>query len=278
MELPLVSVLMPAYNAMPLVQASVMSLINQTYSRWECIVVDDGSTDGTSEYLDSLQDSRFVIHHFRKNKGRPAARQKTLEMAKGDYIAMLDAGDLYHPMKLEKQVKLIMSDKNLSLIATAMCSFGTKVEYIRVRGKQWSEESIFYQGVVPPHATCLLRAAIAKKMSYNPMLKLGEDVDFLERYLNGRFFKVINQPLYYYSEFDSVTKNKIKKTYQLYYQKYWEQRAFKQSAIYFSKYLASVFIFPFVSTQSILDSRSEAATAEESKDYHIFCRSLINNL
>ena len=70
-----VSIMMPVYNGLPLIKASVESILKQTYTNWECIIVDDGSTDGTSAYLDSLSDSRFVVHHFVKNQGRPVARQ-----------------------------------------------------------------------------------------------------------------------------------------------------------------------------------------------------------
>ena len=84
---PLVTIMMPVFNGLKLIHASIASLLAQTYSNWECIIVDDGSTDGTSEYLDSLQDIRFRVVHFKENLGRPFARQKALELANGKYLA-----------------------------------------------------------------------------------------------------------------------------------------------------------------------------------------------
>ena len=97
----LISVLMPVYNGLPLIKASIESLKRQTLANWECIIVDDGSTDGTSEFLDSIDDERFVVYHFEKNRGRPQARQKSLELATGNYISMLDSEDLYASNALE---------------------------------------------------------------------------------------------------------------------------------------------------------------------------------
>ena len=97
-----VSVVIPVYNGMPKIKLAISSLQSQTYLNWEAIIVDDGSNDGTAEYLDSLTDSRFIVHHFGRNYGRPYARQKALDIATGDYLAMLDADDFYELDMLEK--------------------------------------------------------------------------------------------------------------------------------------------------------------------------------
>ena len=107
MNNPLVSIMMPVYNGLPYIKASLESLYRQSYSNWECIVVDDGSTDGTTQFLNSLTDKRIRVFRFKKNKGRSAARQKALEEACGKYLAMLDADDIYHPEKLKKQVDIL---------------------------------------------------------------------------------------------------------------------------------------------------------------------------
>lgn len=82
MILPLVSIMMPVYNGLPLIKASIESIIQQTYSNWECVIVDDGSNDGTSAYLDSINNERFVVYHLKINSGRAIARQKALTFVK----------------------------------------------------------------------------------------------------------------------------------------------------------------------------------------------------
>lgn len=124
-ERHMVSVMMPVYNGLPMIKASVTSLLNQTYTDWECIIVDDGSTDGTSEFLDTLTDSRFKVVHLHNNSGRAIARQTALDAAHGEFIAMLDADDLYHPDKLKRQVDFLINHPEISLVSSAICSFGT---------------------------------------------------------------------------------------------------------------------------------------------------------
>lgn len=103
----MVSVIMPVYNGMPYIRYSIQSLLMQTYSDWECIIINDGSTDNTRDFLEGLTDTRFVIYHFGRNRGRSNARQKGLDLARGKYIAMLDADDIYHFEKLSRQVEIM---------------------------------------------------------------------------------------------------------------------------------------------------------------------------
>lgn len=271
----LVSVLMPVYNGMPLIKASIQSLLQQTYTNWECIIVDDGSNDGTSEYLDSLKDSRFIIHHFSENKGRPFARQKTLELAKGDFIAMLDAEDLYAPQKIEKQVCAFKEHSEVCLVSTGMCSFGVGTDLLRVRGVKKSKLT-FYDGYyTPSHATCMLVGERAKKLKYNPYMKFGQDVDFLSRYLVGGKYYELADIMYYYSEFDSVTKKKIRRTYRLMMVNNRRNGKYRTSFVYFMKYVYSYLVFPFVSIEKILKKRGRELSPNEINDYNNDCKAII---
>lgn len=105
--LPLVSVIMPAYNAKVTIGAAINSLQAQSFTNFELIVVDDGSTDGTCREVERLagQDSRICLLRLTENSGSPAApRNEGLRHARGRYIAFLDADDKWKPRKLERQV------------------------------------------------------------------------------------------------------------------------------------------------------------------------------
>lgn len=275
---PRVSVLMPAYNGLPLIRASIESLLRQTIEDWECIIVNDGSIDGTREYLDSLNDSRFIIYHFRENKGRPEARQKTLELASGEYIAMLDAEDLYHPKKLELQLEAFEQHPDVDLVATQMCSFGTKTDILTIRGSNDDLVQSFTGENVPSHATVMLRAKRAKGLKYNKSLKLGQDVDFLRRYMKGIKFLTLPFPLYYYSEYDSVSKKKIKRTYKLNMLKYFKDKEYKNSFVNLLKLIYAIIIYPFIKIETILKKRGRALSAEEEKDFQKYCGSIIKEI
>ena len=102
----LVSIIMPAYNAENFISESIESVIGQTYTNWELIIVDDGSTDNTRNVVHRYinQDSR--IHYFFQENARQAkARNKGIKNSKGDIIAFLDADDLWLPLKLELSLK-----------------------------------------------------------------------------------------------------------------------------------------------------------------------------
>jgi len=276
----LVSVIMPVYNGIPLIKASIRSLLNQSYENWECIIVNDGSTDGTKEFLDSLKNKRFVIHHFNKNLGRPQARQMGLDLAKGEFLAMLDADDLYHKEKLTIQVNAMRENPEIYLIGSGLCSFGTNVDFIRVRYK--GDGIIHDFNINEPfplsHAPSMLRREHAIKFKYNPSLKLGQDIDFLRRYLNGK--KYINLPnvFYYYSEFDSVNKSKIRKAYKIYTKKFFVAKEYQLSALYALKFMFGYIVYPFININEILKIRGDIPSNLELRDYHEYCDSIIKKM
>jgi len=102
---PLVSIVMPAYNAVRYIQEAIDSVIDQTYTNWELIIIDDGSTDHTAQIIRSncLLDSRIKILQ-QKNGKQGSARNKGIKYANGEYIAFLDADDLWLADKLRVQV------------------------------------------------------------------------------------------------------------------------------------------------------------------------------
>jgi len=104
---PLVSAIIPAFNAAAVIERTVGSVIAQTYPAMEILVVDDGSTDETSSIVKNLatDDSRIRLLQ-QENKGVSAARNLGIKYARGKYIAPLDAGDIWLPEKIEKQVEV----------------------------------------------------------------------------------------------------------------------------------------------------------------------------
>ena len=108
----LVSIITPTYNSIKYIDRTVLSVLNQTYSDWEWIIVDDLSTDGTREYLSHLQntDNRIKCFYSEKNQGSGPARNKAIELANGKYIAFLDSDDLWTPEKLQMQVDFMQKN------------------------------------------------------------------------------------------------------------------------------------------------------------------------
>ncbi len=90
----LFSIIIPTYNRSGMIGKAIESVLAQTYSHWELIIIDDGSTDNTREIAKRYNDKR-IKYYYQKNKGKSAARNKGIEMSKGDYLAFLDDDDYY---------------------------------------------------------------------------------------------------------------------------------------------------------------------------------------
>ncbi len=111
MNSDLVSIIMPSYNTAKYIKNSIQSVINQTYTNWELIIVDDCSTDNTDEVVNDIIDDRIHYIKNEKNSGAAVSRNRALREAKGKWIAFLDSDDLWMPQKLNEQIRF-MKDNN----------------------------------------------------------------------------------------------------------------------------------------------------------------------
>lgn len=127
----LVSVIMPSYNTGSFIAESIQSVINQTYPKWELIIVDDCSTDDSVEIIKGFHDSRIKLFHNGQNSGAAISRNYALREAQGKWIAFLDSDDIWVPEKLEKQLKF-MAGHSYAFTFTdyRICLNGTWLPYI----------------------------------------------------------------------------------------------------------------------------------------------------
>ncbi|MBR2543500.1 sugar transferase [Candidatus Saccharibacteria bacterium] len=109
---PLVSIIIPVFNGEKVILETINSIWQQTYKNWEAIIVDDVSTDGTRELLKKVKSRKIRVIKLRKNGGAAKARNRGIQEAKGDFICFLDADDLWHPEKLEKQVRFMLDNES----------------------------------------------------------------------------------------------------------------------------------------------------------------------
>lgn len=104
----LVSIIIPVYNVRDYIIATIESVLAQTYTNWELLLMEDGSTDGTRElvaqYLAEHKDDRIQFHIIPENIGAAAARNQGMDLSKGRFVAYLDSDDLWQPQKLAHQV------------------------------------------------------------------------------------------------------------------------------------------------------------------------------
>jgi teichuronic acid biosynthesis glycosyltransferase TuaG len=108
---PLVSIIMPTFNSFIYIEDAIYSVIKQTYSNWELIIVDDNSTDGTKEILNKYRnESKIIIIYLQRNQGAANARQIGINISKGNLVSFLDSDDFWYPNKLKDQVEFMINN------------------------------------------------------------------------------------------------------------------------------------------------------------------------
>lgn len=158
----LVSIIMPSYNTASFIEETIKSVLDQTYTNWELIIVDDCSADNTDEIVSCyLKDER--IHYLKNdmNSGAAISRNKALKEAKGRYIAFLDSDDLWKPEKLEKQLKF-MKDNNYSFSYTNYCEIDeeSKPNGVNVTGPKHITKRGMYNYCWPGCLTVMYDASV----------------------------------------------------------------------------------------------------------------------
>ena len=119
------SVIICCYNSEKYLSETIDSIIKQTYTNWEIIAVNDGSSDNTEKILQEYKQKGIpIIYHYQENKGFANARNKAIELANFDWIAIIDHDDISLPERLEKQAKDIMKNQNCSLF------FGNSIHFL----------------------------------------------------------------------------------------------------------------------------------------------------
>ncbi len=189
---PLVSVIIPTYNRAHLIGETLDSVLAQTYQNWECIVVDDGSTDNTDEVVGNYvkKDPRFKYFH-RPDEHLPGgngARNYGFKMSKGEYVNWLDSDDLIAEDKIEKQINTLGHKKD-SICTCAWGRFSDKNDFelkdFKIFRDYPNASDIFrdlgYNGFLPSHGFLCPKSLIYKTGLWNESLIINQDGEFFCR-------------------------------------------------------------------------------------------------
>ncbi len=120
-ENPLVSIIIPVYNGERYVAEAIESAVSQTYRPIEIIVIDDGSTDETKRVVERFEND--VVYRYQINQGSSAARNTGVALANGEYLAFLDADDVWMSEKLERQMPVLIASSDIDLVSSYMQQF-----------------------------------------------------------------------------------------------------------------------------------------------------------
>jgi glycosyltransferase involved in cell wall biosynthesis len=211
---PLISVIMPAFNAADTILFALASLQAQTCGDWECIIVDDGSTDGSEQSVQAVCDARLRFHRLDRNQGRGYARQYGLTLAQGKYVAFLDADDWIYPNKLRDQLQLLEDEPEVAVVSAGMAIVDTNDHLVGLRSAQPNAQVIhdpLKRIAMPPlaFAPSMIVASLAQATGFDPTFPIAEDADFLLRVMFGRPYAILPTPFYVYREHASATLAKV---------------------------------------------------------------------
>lgn len=200
--MPKVSVIIPAYNSLTYLPAAIDSVLRQTFQDFELLVIDDGSSDGTTDWVNCLTDPRIKLTS-QAHQGTSTARNTGIANSEGEYIAFLDADDLWHPSKLTKQVQKLANSPQFGLVhcwtefTNAQGDKTGKFMTSHGEGNVW-QEMVFYNLLRCGSTPMVRRTCFASLGVFDTTLKYAEDWDMWIRIASRYEFSIINQPLVFY--------------------------------------------------------------------------------
>ncbi len=177
------SVILAVYNGMPYLPEAVESILSQTFKDFTFVIVDDGSTDGTRTYLQSLRDDRIVLFH-QANAGQAAALNFALNHCQTEYVARMDADDLSLPDRLLSQVEYLDVHPDVAVVGTQIRFIvnGTIQQAFCAPTEHREIEKRFLQGQAGMcHSSIMMRLSSARAADFYPEGILGEDMGFCLR-------------------------------------------------------------------------------------------------
>ena len=197
-----VSIGLPFYNNRATLGDAIRSVFSQTFSDWELILVDDGSTDGSLELAQGLCDSRVRVFRDGINRGLPARLNQIAGLARGHYLARMDGDDLMHPERLAHQVEVLDRNKDAELAGTAIFSLDRSGRPRGMRGVAHPDSSPLgvLKGVPLVHATLMARTDWFRLHPYDENRWRAEDHELFVRVVRDLRFEHLNEPLYFVCE------------------------------------------------------------------------------
>lgn len=185
------SIIIPLYNKEEYIKSTIYSVLNQSYTNYEIIIVDDGSTDKGPQIVRSIEDPR-IIFYSKINGGVSSARNFGISKSKGDFICFLDSDDLWHEDYLKALNNIISKNKNVDMICSAFSTF-RDIPQNSIQSKKLILDStqevskvdfLYYcikekRCIAFTSATCIKKQIIAEhNLQFDEHISMGEDIDY----------------------------------------------------------------------------------------------------
>jgi len=215
-NISIVSIILPVYNSELFVQQAIESVLKQTYTQIELIVVDDGSTDNTKQILSGYESNPKVhIISLEKNSGVSEARNIGIQESKGEYVAFIDADDLYMPNKVEEQVNVFKHNKSIDFVFNDIMVIDNDNKKVNELQSYFQPKNILlelcFRQIIPAPACIMVKRDFLDRFNimFNKDLKYAEDYDFtFQLFLHGIYY-YLKESLYLWRRHIKNTSNDI---------------------------------------------------------------------
>jgi glycosyltransferase involved in cell wall biosynthesis len=209
---PLVSIGMPVFNCEKTLNIAVQSILNQTYTNWELILIDDGSKDRTLEIANSFQDSRITVISDGQNQQLPIRLNQAIALSRGKYFARMDGDDVSYPERLQRQVEYLEQHTNIDLLGTGSINFhkdGKATGLVQFEDSHAGICAKPWANFILLHPTWMGKLNWFQKYQYRPDAIRMEDYDILLRTYQSSQFAAIPDLLLGYCVPSSLSLKKI---------------------------------------------------------------------
>ena len=198
MKNPKFSVIITTYNRVNLLKKAINSVINQAFTDWELIIVNDCSTDSTKEFLDSLSNSKITVIHNETNLHKGAARNVGIKNCSGEFICFLDDDDYYLNNHLETFHNFHKKNKAFKGMLFTLCyhlNEDTKIKTKKILPEITGNKVafLFDSGNGVPTPLVCINKSILEKEKFNPYIKIGQDTELFMRVVNDHDLHKISE-------------------------------------------------------------------------------------
>jgi glycosyltransferase involved in cell wall biosynthesis len=211
----LISVILPVYNSEKYIFEAVQSILYQTYTNFELLILDDGSIDNTISIIENFNDERIILFKSEKNYGIVHQLNKGIDNCKGEFIARMDADDISHPERFEKQIIFFEDSRNsdIDVLGTDAMKIGDEngiFEFKNYKPKQISFLLNFNCAIL--HPSVMIRKRIFEKgLRYSENYKFAEDFALWKKIDNGSNISILPEILIDYRIHKSQTNKSSKR-------------------------------------------------------------------
>jgi glycosyltransferase involved in cell wall biosynthesis len=199
MDNPKITVLMPVYNAEKYLKAAIESILNQSFTDFEFLIIDDGSTDKSIDIIHSYQDSRISVIKNETNLGLIASLNNGIELSKGEFIARMDSDDISYANRLEKQLAYMMQNPDIGISGSWMYTIDTgEIIYYPETHEKCKTFKFFNSPLAHPTVIFKRELFLKNNLKYSIDYPVCEDIELWKRCMKYTKLGNLCEPLLFY--------------------------------------------------------------------------------